>query len=153
MAFSFPSLLHTKPDVPYNSPRWGNLSGPISEQLDLVACLDQVQDDLDVLTGGVAAKTDSHILELTDAEKLVTVNAGTNKTVTVPPNADVAFPVGSEVAVARLGAGEVDIVAGSGVTIRSANSYTRLVDQYSACSLVKLATNEWLLVGNLEATP
>jgi len=86
----------------------------------------------------------------TDRGKLVTMNNGSAQTVTVPPNSSVAIAVGSQVQVAGLGAGEITMAAGSGVTLR----YTpglKLRAQYSSVTCIKIATDEWILVGDLEA--
>ena len=78
------------------------------------------------------------------------MNNGSAQTVTVPPNSSVAIAVGSQVQVAGLGAGEITMAAGSGVTLR----YTpglKLRAQYSSVTCIKIATDEWILVGDLEA--
>lgn len=151
MPFSFPTLLRTKPDVPHNAPRWGNISGPISEQLDLVACFDALQEQISGENSVVAVEDDSYVLVLSDNQKLITIDSADAETVTVPANEDVAFPVGAEIAVARLGAGEVTIEAGVGVTVNAEDGFLRLNAQYSAASLVKLGEDTWLLVGSLKS--
>jgi len=85
-----------------------------------------------------------------DRGKYVTMNNGSAQTVTVPPNSGVALAVGTQIQVIGLGAGEITMVAGSGVTLR----YTpglKLRAQYSSCTCIKIATDEWILVGDLEA--
>lgn len=99
----------------------------------------------------VTAVTDDYTLVLGDASKAVEMTAATAKTITVPPNASVAFDVGTVIEVARLGAGTVNILAGSGVTIRSPQTLTALASQYSVASLRKRATNEWVLAGDLSS--
>jgi len=87
---------------------------------------------------------------LADRGKLVTTSNGSAQTITVPPNSSVAFAVGTQVQVAGLGSGEVTMAAGSGVTLR----YTpglKLRAQYSSVTCIKIATDEWILVGDLEA--
>ena len=49
------------------------------------------------------------------------------------------------------GAGQVTIVAGSGVTLRSDGSKLKIKSQYSAATLVKIGTDEWMVFGNLSA--
>jgi len=85
-----------------------------------------------------------------DRGKYVTMNNGSAQSVTVPPNSGVAFTVGTQIQVIGLGAGEITMVAGSGVTLR----YTpglKLRAQYSSVTCIKIATDEWVLVGDLEA--
>lgn len=91
----------------------------------------------------------SYTLVLADNQKLVTMENGSANTVTVPPNEDVAFPVGAEIALASLGAGATSVVAGSGVTVQSAGSLLGLDGQFATAALIKLATNTWLLAGKL----
>ena len=69
---------------------------------------------------------------------------------TIPTNASVAFPIGTQVNIVQLGAGQVT-VGGAGVTIRSQGSKLKLNGIYSAATCVKINTNEWVLVGNTAA--
>lgn len=93
--------------------------------------------------------TDDHILDLTDAGAIVEMNKGTANTLTVPPNADVAFPVDTRIDLVQFGAGTTTIAAGSGVTIRSLGDLLDMGGQYAGASLYKRGTNEWVLVGTL----
>lgn len=95
--------------------------------------------------------TDDYTLALTDNFKLVEMNAATAKTITVPPNASVAFVAdGTQITVAGYGAGTVSIAAGAGVTIRSSDGALDLRVQYSMATLIKIGTNEWYLIGDIE---
>lgn len=90
-----------------------------------------------------------YTLVLSDNGKLVTMTNSSANSITVPPNSSVAFPVGARIDIAQYGTGVTSVVAGSGVTIRSADGFLSLSTQYSAASLWKRDTNEWLLVGAL----
>jgi hypothetical protein len=90
----------------------------------------------------------TYTLVLTDAGKLVTMSNASASTLTVPPNGTVAFPTGSYLTIAQLGAGLLTIEAGVGVTIRSLGSSLVSAGQYASLGLVKLGTNEWLLSGS-----
>jgi hypothetical protein len=70
-------------------------------------------------------------------------NASAN-TVTIPPNSNVAFPVGTRIDITQYGAGATSLVAGSGVTIRGK---LNVVTQYSGITLYKRDTNEWVATG------
>jgi hypothetical protein len=98
----------------------------------------------------IAAKTDSYTLVLSDAGKLVTMDAATDKTVTVPPNSSVAFSTGQHIDLARLGTGAVTVAAGSGVTV-NATPGLKLRARYSTATLIKIGTDSWLLVGDISA--
>ena len=50
---------------------------------------------------------------------------------------------------AQTGAGQVSVAAGAGVTIRSSGSKLKLTGQYSAATLFRIASDEWLLVGDI----
>lgn len=96
-------------------------------------------------------QTSSYVLQLIDAEALVTMTVTTTaNTVTVPLYSSVAFPVGTVIWVSQLGTGTTQIIPVSGaVTINSVAGATHLFAQYSLCSLVNLANNVWLLTGDI----
>jgi hypothetical protein len=85
---------------------------------------------------------------LGDNGKLVTGNNGSAITFTVPPNSSVAFPVGARIDIAGIGVGIITVAQGSGVTVNATPSLA-LRARYSGATLVKLATDTWLLVGDL----
>ena len=88
---------------------------------------------------------------LTDAGKVVTLTNGSAITVTVPTNASVAFPIGTQITFAQTGAGQVTFAGAVGVTVYSADSFLNLRTQYSSGTLIKTATNTWLLIGDIAA--
>jgi len=92
----------------------------------------------------------SYTLVLTDAHDLVTLSNASAITLTIPTNASVAFTVGDQVNIVQIGAGQVT-VGGAGVTIGSQGSKLKLNGQWPAATLIKIATDTWLLVGNTEA--
>lgn len=96
-------------------------------------------------------QTDDYTLVLADAGKAVDMDKATAVNLTVPPDASVAFEVGTVIEVTQLGAGQVTVVEGFGVTINSPSGWLRLAEQFSAATLRKLAADEWLLVGDLTA--
>jgi hypothetical protein len=106
--------------------------------------------ELDNLTLNAQTGT-TYTLVLTDAHKLVTQSNASAITTTIPPNGDVAFEIGDQVNLLQLGAGQVTVAAGSGVTIRSEGAKLKLKGQYAAATCIKIASDEWVLVGNLSA--
>jgi hypothetical protein len=96
-------------------------------------------------------KTGNHVLVLTDAYKLIDMNVAGNNTITVPPNASVAFDIGTAILISQYGAGQTEILEGSGVTIRSEAGYKKIYAQYCGAVLIKIGTNEWYLQGALAA--
>lgn len=106
--------------------------------------------EMDNLTLNAQTGT-TYTLVLADAHKLVTLSNASAITCTVPPNSSVAFETGDQVNLLQLGAGQVTIAAGSGVTIRSEGSKLKLKGQYAIATLVKIASDEWVALGNLSA--
>lgn len=96
----------------------------------------------------LSTKTASYTLAAADAGTVVEMNVASANNLTVPPNATVAFPVGTIIEVCQIGAGATTIVAGAGVTVRTASSLV-LRAQWSSAALRKRATNEWVLTGDL----
>lgn len=93
----------------------------------------------------------TYTLALTDDGKVVEMNNASANTLTVPPNSSVAFPVGSQILVLQTGAGQTTLAAGAGVTINSKDSNLKLSAQWCAATLIKRATDVWVVVGDLSA--
>jgi len=91
----------------------------------------------------------SYTLVLADANRLVEMENGSANNLTIPPNSSVAFPVGTIIYISQLGSGQTTVVAGSGVTLRSAGGKTKLSVQYSMGRLIKRGTDEWYLSGDI----
>jgi hypothetical protein len=73
-------------------------------------------------------------------------NASAN-TLTIPPNADVALPVGTKVFITQGGAGSTTIAAGAGVTINTPSTVTLAIgEQYESRVCQKISTDTWLLI-------
>lgn len=92
----------------------------------------------------------SYTLVLSDAGKFVTMTNAAASTLTVPPNSSVAFPIGTVVEGAQLGAGQVTLTPGTGVTI-NATPGLKVAAQFGSFALLKTATDTWLAVGRLAA--
>lgn len=92
-----------------------------------------------------ADTTTAYTLVLTDAGKQVTMSNASASTLTIPPNASVAFAVGVRIQVIQLGAGAVTLTAGSGVTL-SETGNNLVLGQYQSAVLVKQATNSWVVL-------
>ena len=106
--------------------------------------------ELTNLTGNTQTGT-SYTIVLADAQKFVTMSNASASTWTVPPNSSVAFTIGDQVNVVQLGAGQVTITAGSGVTINSEGAKLKLKGQYAAATVLKTGTDTWVAIGNLSA--
>jgi hypothetical protein len=93
----------------------------------------------------------SYTAALGDDGDLVTLDNASAITFTVPPNSSVAFGIGTQINVMQLGAGQVTITAGAGVTLRSAGSRLKTNGQYAVATCCKIATDTWVVIGNLAA--
>jgi hypothetical protein len=107
------------------------------------------------LTGPVinlvtSAQTASYTLVLSDSSDLVEMSNASANNLTVPLNSSVAFPVGTQIHILQTGAGQTTVVATGGVTI-NASPGLKLRAQWSAATLIKRATDTWVLVGDLSA--
>ena len=89
----------------------------------------------------------SYTLALADAETHVKLSAATAVTVTVPPNASVAFPVGTTIVIRQTGTGQVTLAPGSGVTLLAAGGALKTAAQYAPLTLSKDATDTWYVDG------
>ena len=90
------------------------------------------------------AQTASYTLKATDLAKLVTITSASDTTVTVSN----ILSAGDRIDLLRAGTGEVTI-AGSSVTVNGTPGY-RLRAQWSGATLVKLAANTWVVMGDLK---
>ena len=88
---------------------------------------------------------------LADDGKLITCSNAAAIALTIPPNSSVAYGIGTQINIAQLGAGQVTITAGAGVTLNSAGAKLKLNAQYAVATCVKTDTNIWFVVGNLSA--
>ena len=91
---------------------------------------------------------------LTDNGKLVTASNASAQTYSIPTNASVAFPVGTQINIIQIGAGQVTINAvTSGTTTISSTGATatapKLRAQYSSATCIKAATDLWYVVGDI----
>jgi hypothetical protein len=96
-----------------------------------------------------------YTLVLADDCEVVTVNTAGANTLSIPTNASVAFPVGTQITVIQKGAGQWTIqAANSGTTTVVSNGGTaaapKLRAQYSACTLWKDATDHWYVFGDIQ---
>lgn len=92
----------------------------------------------------------TYTLVAADAEnKLVTLSNASGITLTVPPS---VFTVGQQINIAQIGAGQVTLAQGAGVTITSTGasaSAPKCRAQYSAATIICTASNTFLVVGDL----
>ena len=100
-----------------------------------------------VITNAQAA---SYTLVLADKDKLVEISNASANTLTVPPNASVAYPVGTQITILQTGAGATTITPGAAVTVNATPGLI-LRAQWSSVTLIKRAENTWVALGDLRA--
>jgi hypothetical protein len=83
------------------------------------------------------------------AVKMVTLNNASAITLTVPTNATLAFGIGTRIDLLQLGAGQVTVAGAGGVTVNSRGAALKLNGQYARATLEKIATDAWILVGDV----
>jgi hypothetical protein len=92
---------------------------------------------------------------LTDSNNtLVTASNASAQTYSIPTDATTNFPIGSQINIIQIGAGQVTIQAAtSGTTTVTSNGGTsaapKLRVQWSSATLIKKAANVWYVIGDI----
>jgi hypothetical protein len=101
----------------------------------------------------IDTKTANYVLALTDKNKFIEMNVGSANTVSVPTDASVNFPIGSQINITQYGTGKTQVIAVTpGTTSIRSTPGAFLRDRYSSATLIKRAANEWYLIGDLSAS-
>lgn len=93
----------------------------------------------------------TYTLVASDAGDLVTLTNAAAITLTIPLNSSVAFATGTQITISQNGVGKVTVAGAVGVTVNSADGFLSLRNQYSAGTLIKTNTNNWILIGDTSA--
>jgi hypothetical protein len=99
-----------------------------------------------VYLGGVAAKTANYSTVASDAGKTIN-STGSAITVTIDNN----LTAGQRIDFVQTGAGQITFAAGAGVTLNSKGAKLKTAAQYSAASILCLASGSYVLIGDLGA--
>lgn len=92
-------------------------------------------------------QTASYTLVLADSGKMIVVNSASATAITIPLQATVNFPIGTQILVMQTGSAQISIVAASGVTLNNRSGVTTS-GQYSVISLIKIAADSWVVAGD-----
>jgi hypothetical protein len=102
---------------------------------------------------GINAQTGTtYTTVLADNGKLITQTNAAAIATTIPLNSSVAYPVGAQINIAQLGAGQITVAGAVGVTVVStgATAATPLTRaQYSTLTCVQTSTDNWLVMGDI----
>jgi hypothetical protein len=84
----------------------------------------------------------------------VTASNASAQTYSIPTNASVAYPIGTQINIIQIGAGQVTINAvTSGTTTVSSTGATattpKLRAQFSSATCIKASTDLWYVVGDI----
>lgn len=93
----------------------------------------------------------NYTLTLDDLGKIVTMSNASANTCRIPPEANVAWPVGSVIRVMQVGSGKTQVTAGTGVTIQSKNG-TFFSARYGVITLERLSNDLWAAYGDTSST-
>lgn len=93
----------------------------------------------------------SYTLALSDEGNIVTMDNGSANTLTIPANGTIALPIPSIINVLQIGAGVTTIQGASGVTVNGVSAgSSEIGDRYQGATLLKIATNTWVVSGNVD---
>ena len=100
------------------------------------------------------AETASYTAVLANNSQVVTMSVASANTFSIPTNASVAFPIGTQINVLQIGAGQTPIQAvTSGTTTILSTGATaaapKLRAQYSMATCIKSATDTWYVIGDI----
>jgi hypothetical protein len=99
----------------------------------------------------ISQKTDSYTLaSLNERDIIIEINKGSATTLTIPADGTVNYPVGTTLDIIQTGSGQVTIAGAGGVTV-NATPGLKLRTQWSSATLLKRASNTWLVFGDLTA--
>ena len=91
----------------------------------------------------------TYTLVIGDLGKMVTLSNASGITLTVPPS---VFSTGNQINIQAIGAGQVTLAQGAGVTITSTGatvSAPKLRKQYSAATIICTGSNAFTVIGDL----
>jgi hypothetical protein len=99
----------------------------------------------------ISQKTDSYTLSnLNERDVIIEVSKSSAATLTIPADSTVNYPVGTTLDIIQTGTGQVTIAGAGGVTV-NATPGLKLRTQWSSATLLKRASNTWLVFGDLTA--
>jgi hypothetical protein len=103
---------------------------------------------------GFDAETASYTAVLGNNGQIVTMDNGSANTFSIPTNASVAFPIGTQINVIQIGAGQTTIqaVTSGTTTIQSTGASAaapKLRVRYSSATCIKANTDLWYVVGDI----
>jgi hypothetical protein len=139
------------------TPSSANLASAVTDETgsgSLVFGTSPTLNDPKINLAFTADSGSSYTAVLTDNGKVVTMDNGSGNTFRLPTNASVAFPIGTQINVLQIGAGQTTInaVTSGTTTIQSTGATAaapKLRVRYSAATCVKAGTDLWYVFGDI----
>jgi hypothetical protein len=127
-------------------------SGLVTASANGVAFSDGTQTKVGVPSiTTISQKTDSYTLSnLNERDVIIEISKGSATTLTIPTDSTINYPVGTTLDIIQTGSGQVTIAGAGGVTV-NATPGLKLRTQWSSATLLKRASNTWLVFGDLTA--
>jgi hypothetical protein len=102
----------------------------------------------------IDAETASYTAILANNGQLVTMNNSSANTFSIPTDANVDFPIGTQINVLQIGTGQTTIQAVTAgtttvVSTGATAAQPRLRVRYSSATCIKLAANSWVVMGDI----
>jgi hypothetical protein len=103
---------------------------------------------------GIDPETASYTAVLANNSQIVTMNNASANTFSIPTDASVAYPNGTQITVLQIGAGQTTIqaVTAGTTTINSTGGTAnapKLRVRYSSATCIKLSTDNWVVLGDI----
>lgn len=118
--------------------------GPKSDSSNLAS-----QGDVFGKAQTLNAQTGAYTLASTDAGKLVTVNTSSNVTITV--DTSTGLTAGQRIDLLTIGTGTITVDSAANAVTLNATPGKKLRARYSGATLLCLASNDYVLIGDLAA--
>jgi hypothetical protein len=109
---------------------------------------DQLNSKTDKLLQIYGTYSSNYTFQMGDEDKLHELSG--TLTVTVPPESTYNFPIGTQINILNIGSGTITAAGGSGVTLNGTPGL-KLRAQWSSATIIKRASNTWVIVGDLAA--
>jgi hypothetical protein len=102
----------------------------------------------------IDAETASYTAVLANNGQLVTMNNASANTFSIPTDASVDFPIGTQINVLQIGAGQTTIqavTAGTTTIVSTGGTAAapKLRVRYSSATCIKLSANNWVVMGDI----
>lgn len=99
------------------------------------------------LTPRTKTVTDDYGLILEDRNSTIFMNKGTANTITIPANTDQAFPIGTKIKIANIGAGTTTVAITTDSLVNNIGGVT--IPQYGTRTLRKITATTWILADGI----